>query len=302
MSAEPIARVIADLRAGRARNLLPDDPTMHAMALEHAKGATVVDATPIYESLVAKDDPVYLYEDHPCIAPPWPSAAVCYVNGHGNVIVMQASADEVAERKRRELWEPANPVDWSRVRWIVDTFVWIGGRSPVAGGLVPTAGPVHLWRFAVYADGQPADLRWVHLIPDYPMERWDMAHLTLLGALNFMNCRNVELVEPTRRRAERRRLARTGVKVHTINVFPVGRSTRGGGWPASDGAGTPLTSVRGHFALYGSEHGRGLLFGKLSGRFWIPQHARGGQEHGQSETDYRLVPVDPRQPATKEQP
>lgn len=37
-------------------------------------------------------------------------------------------------------------------------------------------------------------------------------------------------------------------------------------------------------------HGRGLLFGKLAGRFWIPQHARGDREHGESVADYALQP------------
>jgi hypothetical protein len=250
----------------------------------------VVDATAIYRSLADNPKPVYLYEDHPCIAPPWMNAAICYANEHGNVIVMQSTATELAKNERRELWEPADPVEWDRVRWAVDTCVWIGGHSKALGGSFQTAGPVHVWRSAVYENGEPADLHWVQLVPEYPLENWEMAHLVLLGALNFMNCRNVELVEPTRERHERKRLTRLGVRVHTISVFPVGRSTRNGPKAAGTGGGVPLTSVAGHFAHYGPEYGRGLLFGRLSGRYWIPQHARGAVEHGQSEADYRLVP------------
>lgn len=282
-AAEPIAAVIADLRAKRVQPGV-EEPVIVGTALRLASTATVVDATALYESLVAQDRPVYLYEDHPCVSPPWPSAAICYVNQHGNVIVMQANARERPRLGVPE-WEPAEPVEWERVRWTIDTFVWIGGRAGT-GVALPTTGPVHMWQFAVYEGGQPADLRWVHLCPEYPMELWDMAHLVLLGALNFMNCRNVHLVEPTRPRAERRRIARTGVVVRTINVFPVGRSSQGTG--AGQGLGTPLASVRGHFASYGPEYGRGLLFGRLAGRFWIPQHARGAAEHGESQADYRL--------------
>lgn len=288
MTAEPIARVVADLKAGRATNLLSENPGLYELALERCRDMVVVDATAIYHSLLAKDEPVYVYEDHPNIAPPWRSAAVCYENEYGNVVVLQASADEVPEGARGELWEPAEPVNWDRVRWVIDTCVWLGGRSP-ARGSVPTAGPVHVWRFAVYDDGEPADLRWVQVVPEYPMERWDMGHLILLQALNFMNARNVELVEPARERHERKRLARLGVTVKTINVFPVGRSSRSRSG-AFVGGGTPLTSVRGHFAHYGSAYGRGLLFGKYEGRYWHPQHARGSKEHGESERDYRLVP------------
>jgi hypothetical protein len=290
VSAEPIARVIADLCAGRVHNPLDDNPGLHKIALERVQGATVIDATAIYRSLADNPRPVYLYEDHPCIAPPWQNAAVCYANEHGNVLVMQSTATDFPEAGRRELWEPAEPVDWQRVRWAVDTCVWLGGHSKALGGAMVTAGPVHVWRSAVYEDGEPADLHWVRLLSEYPLENWEMAHIVLLGALNFMNCRNVELVEPARERHERKRLARLGVTVHTISVFPVGRSTRSARRDEPSGLGVPLTSVAGHFAHYGPEYGRGLLFGKLSGRYWIPQHARGSVEHGQAETDYRLVP------------
>ena len=284
MTAEPIARVVADLRAGRVRHVVAD-PRLNELALKRATTATVVDATAVYDALVLKDE-VWVYEDHPNIAPPWESAAVCYVNEHGNVIVMQVTADEIPERKRRRLWDTAGPVDWDRVRWVLDTFVWMGGRSEEFGPL-STTGPAHLWRFAVYEDGVPADLSWIQLMPERPLEQWDTAQFVLLGSLNFLGCRNVSLVEPVRPRPSRRRLERLGVKVHTINVKPVGKSYRGSG--SGDGAGGPLTSVRGHFAEYG-QNGKGLLFGRLAGRYWIPQHARGSKDVGESEKDYRLAP------------
>jgi hypothetical protein len=121
-------------------------------------------------------------------------------------------------------------------------------------------------------------------MPDGHVEHMVMV---TLAALNFMNCRNVELVEAQLPRAEARRVARLGERVHTINVFPVGRSTRsvrngvGGG-------GIPASPVMGHFAHYGERHGRGKLFGKHEGKFWIPQHARGAKELGESKPRYRL--------------
>jgi hypothetical protein len=184
-------------------------------------------------------------------------------------------------------------VDWERVRWRLDTFVWIGGVSDTLGPSripVPTAGPAHLWRIAIYEDGEPADINWVNLLDKDPSE-WDMALTVVLESLNFMACRNVVIVEPQRPRAERRRLARTGVGVHTINVVLVGRSYRSS--REGSGLGAPLTSVRGHFSTYGPEYGKGLLFGRLAGRFWIPQHARGSRDHGETEAQYRLVPPQP---------
>lgn len=278
MTAEAIAKVVADIRSGRV--LVPKGgPNPEGIGDFEWP---VVDATSIYHSIVAKDEPVWIYEDHPCIAPPWDAAAICYVNEHGNVIVILYAAP-TADHIR---WESdANEVDWDRVRWKLHAYVYVGGRSSVRGP-TPTTGPVHLWQFAIYENGEPADLHWVQLLDSYPMEYWDMAQLVLLGALNFLNCRNVELVEPYRPRPEKRRIARTGVTVSTISVFPISRSTRSRGENASSGV--PLTSVRGHFASYGPEYDRGLLFGKIAGRFWIPSYARGQAEHGKSEHDYLL--------------
>ena len=121
-------------------------------------------------------------------------------------------------------------------------------------------------------------------MPQYPMEYWDMAHVTLLGALKFMNCRNVELVDRQRPRAQARRIARTGVTVKTLNVFPAGRSSRSSSKEGTS-AGVPLTSVRGHFTSYGPAYDRGLLFGKYEGRFWVPSYARGSAEHGEHQND-----------------
>lgn len=313
-SADVIAPVVADLRAGRVHRLIGGVDVWEAARFTVTFDAKTVDATAIYHSLVARDDPVFLYEDHPNIAPPFQCAEFCYVNEHGNVIVMKAlaqdrrghekeMADSIASLEvarpvsQPEPWEPAEPIEWDRVRWIIDTMCWIGGRKG-DGTSFPTGGPVHMWRFAVYETGQPADLHWVHLVPEYPLENWDMAHLVLLGSLNFLNCRNVELVEPERPRPERRRIARTGQRIYELSVFPVGRSSRSAG--SGPGQGVPLSSVRGHFSHYGDccpgmHDPRGLLFGKLTGRFWIPQHARGSAEHGEHESSYRLVPDDQRE-------
>lgn len=278
MSAEAIAKVVADLRAGRVRS--SDEETKKwndGFAFE----GPVVDATAIYHSLVAKDHPIALYEDHSCIAPPWESSLVCYQNEHGNVLVMYTFISE-------ETWKAENVPDWSKIKWKLTSMVYLGGASRNLGPF-QTTGPVHVFQFAIEPDGTPADIHWVHLMPDYPLQHWDMAQLTLLGALNFMNCRNVELVTPTRPRAQARRLERSGVDVKNINVFPVGKSSRSASGDPLFESSAPLTSVRGHFAEYGI-NGKGLLFGKLSGRYWIPQFARGNKEVGEVQHDYTLKP------------
>lgn len=288
MTAEPIARVINDLRQGHVRYTLPDRALNRTATERIQQAQTVVDATPIYRSLLAKDQPIDLYGDHPCIAPPWDDAAICYVNDHGNAIVMQVSARHWPPALR---WDTPNEVAWDELRWLLDAFIWVGGRSDTLGEF-PTTGPCHLMRYAVMPDGEPADLHYVHLMPDYPLDMWEMAQCTLLAALNFLACKNVDIAEPRRPRPERRRLARLDVRVHTLVVRPVGRQrTRGGAATADDTA--PLHSVRGHFASYGPEYGKGKLFGRLSGRFWVPGHARGSAEHGEVRKDYLLTTAVP---------
>jgi hypothetical protein len=317
-SAEAIGRVVADLYAERVHtppvrwrghpDSAEEDRQFQAVArmLASDQDGPVVDASAIYRSLVDHPHPVHVYDDHPNIAPPWPTAIIAYRNEHGNVLAMSLVARDIPEEDRHPLWTPHvklgpdgevidpeidHGIDWSRVRWVAEVIVWVGGRSPNTGPVL-TTGPMHLWRLAIYDDGQPADYRWVQLLPKYDMDQWDIAHLVVLGALNFMNCRNVELVEPARPRAEAKRVARTGVRVSTINVLPIGRS-RTGARPG-DPVGVPLTSVRGHFAHYGAccatHPPRGLLFGKLGGRYWIPQHARGTADLGEVHSDYKLRP------------
>jgi hypothetical protein len=288
-SSVAIAEVVRDLRAGRV-GVSHEDPEISARALAGISDtAPVVDATQIYRSLADNPKPVYIYEDHPSIAPPWQSAFVCYVNEHGNVIVMHLFSEELSKAERSEKWvSESNEVDWAKVRWVTQVTIWLGGRSATLGKRIPVTGPAHVWLHAVYESGEPADIRWVHLNPKYPMKHWDMANLVILGALNYMNCRNVDIVEPLRPRAQARQIKRTGVQVSIINVFPIGKSTRSKG--KGGGQGVPLTSVRGHFACYGPDYGKGLLFGKLQGRFWIPQYARGDRDLGESRHDYALRP------------
>jgi hypothetical protein len=285
LTAEPIAAVVADLRRGRARSATRDR-AVDGFAAERAKrDQSVVDATAIYRSLVAKDVEIDLYGDHPCITLPWDDAMICYLNEHGNAVVMQASAEPWPLGKR---WDTPNVVVWDELRWLLDVFVWVGGKSG-DGRPMPTTGPCHLFQYAVMPDGAPADMHYVHLIRRYPLEHWTMAQLTLLASLNFLACKNVEIVEPKRPFPVRRRLAKTGVTVQTITVRPISKRTRSTGAGEASGV-VPLTSVRGHFAEYGPQYGKGLLFGKLAGRYWIPGHARGSAESGETRKDYVLKP------------
>lgn len=299
-SGDAIAPVISDLRDGRIK-LIRDPEHPRSDAPDHLaariSNPTVVDVSAIYWDLMDRPRQVGLYEDHQTIVSPWGETAYAYRNRHGNVVVMHCLQETWAEY-RGPTWQPAEPIDWNReVGWVQEVSVWLGGTSYAReGGATPTSGPAFAWVHALGHHGEPLDLRWINLLPSYfKLEEWSIGQLVLLGSLNFLNCRNVELVEPHRPRSERRRIARTGVTISEIAVRPTGSTTRARVVGTSEGSATPLTSVRGHFSHYGDccpgqHEPRGKLFGRLEGRYWIPQHARGDREHGERESRYRLEP------------
>lgn len=277
MTAEPIAEVIADIRAGRVRHQI-NDPLVNAYLLARAtQPQPVVDASAIYAAQIdrATTSGVNLYEDFPSTVSPWDDALLAYVNTHGNVMVLQVHQEPWDDARR---WHTPNEVDWARVRWLVEASVWLGGRNG-SGKPIPTSGPLHLLKYAVHEDGSPADMHWVALLGSSDQEPWEMPTVVLNAALNFLACSNVEVAEPKRPFPVRQRLRKTRVQVQTIVVRPPGR--RRVATAASrpmDELDVPLTSVRGSFGRYGPQFGTGLLFGKLAGKFWRPAHARGTGE------------------------
>jgi hypothetical protein len=289
VTAEAIAAVVADLRAGRVAHLTRDHAMNTALLARAQQPQPVVDITAIYASVVerATSVGVDMYGDFPTATSPWDEALFAYVNRHGNVMVMQVHQEPWTDDRR---WETGNPVEWDRVRWLVEATIWHGGRGG-DGRAVPTGGPVRLLQHAVYDDGSPGDMHWVALSrAGESTEVWEMPTVALTAALNFLGCSNVEVAEPKRPFPVRQRLRKTRVQVQTIVVRPPGkRSQRGGsGFRPVDELDVPLTSVRGSFGHFGEQYGRGLLFGKLSGKFWRPAHARGAGEGGQK--NYVLKP------------
>lgn len=307
MIPEAIGELVADIRAGRTHHPAAVDESgvkiSMQMLLRAQRPQPVVDCTAIFKEHQSRDA-IALYDDHPVITPPWPDAFLCYINTFGNTIGLQVHLRSwTGTRPDRADWYTDNEVDWSRVRWVAETAVWVGGRSG-DGRYMPTSGPCHLFRHAIYEDGSPGDINWLALLGprgraaerkelgDPNQSVWDAAMITLGGSLNFLNCRNVDIAEPHRPRPQRRRLERLGVQVQTIVVRPPGR--RRSGQPAEarpiDSDETLFSPVRGRFAHYGPRYNRGLLFGKYEGRFWVAPHVRGKDKDGGEQRDYVLRP------------
>jgi len=254
---------------------------------------TVVDATGIYQNLDAMTQSFDPYEKYSCIAPPWEAAIIGFINRHGNVLLIELSTHlndgRSIIKQIQEVWKTDNPLNWNEVKWITLGYVWMGGRSTTRNAFIKPIGPCHIIQFAIAEDGRPLDIHWVQIRSDIPKEVWDTSEHVVLQSLNFMNCRNVELAEPKRSRPQRRRIERTGLRINEINVRPI-RKSYGPREKGSSDSSVPAHSVRGHFAHYGPQWGTGKLFGKLEGRFYIPQHARGSREHGEVQHRYKLRP------------
>lgn len=316
MSADKIAETVAKFKAGDWT--IPDgqeDIIEAAMGLHGLSvRGPIVDLTAISEELSRGDKEIRVYEDHPCIAPPWDDAIFAWVGNTGRVrlIAMSAADRTIPHTEEPARWEPheSSVFDWDTdVKWVLTFGFWldVGLRYQDDPNTIVQrvlSGPVHGWLVAVGHQGEPLDVHWIDLPhenlvigerngdPAKPLKEAEFQFMQtslihVLQALNFLNCSNVDITEPKRPRAERRRIERTGVHVHELTVYPRGTSTRS--LKGESLHGTPLHSVRGHFSEYGPKYNKGLLFGKYEGRFWVPQHARGSAEHGVDVHDYKLV-------------
>jgi hypothetical protein len=247
--------VSADRIAWAVRKMIERDPA--------TASATVIDATGVdVAGWVRQADMDAL--SSLVVAPPWPLAVIGIVtpSGAGGLTVLMA--EPVA----------STPTGESR-GWDVGVVAW--AFPPPGQALRQQVSPLAEAAFLVNADGTVGDFQ--H--PDSADPH--VVASTLLDALyvlNLCNCSNVEVMEPTGRpRAQRRRLERIGVCVQEIHIRPPGSGRRAVPRRLADvlAVSGGAAAVRGHFATYGAE-GRGLLFGRYAGRFWIPPHVRGAGE------------------------
>jgi hypothetical protein len=105
----------------------------------------------------------------------------------------------------------------------------------------------------------------------------------------FMSCKNVQLIENQPPRYERRQREREKkpplTKYYTLEIEPMKKILRTEGKSEEVGLKKALHICRGHFAHYTPDK---PLFGKVSGRFWIPAHVRGSKEVGEIKKDYKI--------------
>ncbi len=298
--ASTFAELVAHVRGGqlarpgyldRAFVATSDDLVRSCDAWDRSRGvaAPVIDATMVYETYLDRDR-IALYEDHPYVKPPWATAWVCYRNDHGNLMVTLVTAIDMPPN-----WESAEN-DLSEATTTMVLMTYAGGTNGL-GELVPSFGPMRTYRLALDDDGRLLDILWIALdgkIPDQHDPAPDWPLITVLGTYSLLNCTNIEIVPRQFDRPERRRRARAGVGDIVESVIHVKSTARrhvGGAAPAA--AAPPsrrLHSVRGAIHHYGAccptHEPRGLLFGRYSGRVFVPQHARGVAQLGATRQTY----------------
>lgn len=221
---------------------------------------------------------------NPVLNPPWERAFYVYERTDGFQVVMLAVTGDGDGGNRGAIPDLAAVqagLDWDAVRWTTQTFAWVAipGQRPL--------GPVTVWTMLIDEDGQLLLMVRDPLEPELEQKITDVSTSLYGWATAFLACRNITIREAHYARPEMRRIARTGIKLSELTVTSIGESVKASGLRRV-GSDMPLTSVRGHFAEYGPKYGKGLLFGRIDGRFWIPQHARGAIEHGATVQEFTL--------------
>jgi hypothetical protein len=241
------------------------------------------------------EDRNYGLEDLPNMRLPFP---VAWFEGHGN-------------QQMYTLWNESGRKTWLPKRWGIlaceldpAKMTLEGARSQAASEKWAGAAVVNKYTlfepdgrgacgvssmyFALSEDGRPMPEQWTH--PEGP-DGGDalmcaMATEIVAFATSLCHCRNVSLVShqqqypQKQRRAFERDLGHPLVEYRVIRIDPLAQ-----GKDDREGLSFPhrFHICRGHFRTYLP---RAPLFGRLTGTFWVPAHARGNADLGMIVKDY----------------
>lgn len=180
-------------------------------------------------------------------------------------------------------------------RWVLMMTVY-GDTDP---GQVPTAPP--LGSYTVVVDEGGGAIIWYLSNASYHtdkaramMEESAYRLVPVLLAISFMHCKNVKTVkEQVPEKLAKRTLERHGYRPtpwHTLVIEPLKEVLRKQGQADKTGLKKALHICRGHFARFGVD-GRGLLFGKYSGSFFIPQHVKGKRQTKEEKPPLREIEI-----------
>lgn len=114
-----------------------------------------------------------------------------------------------------------------------------------------------------------------------------------LMSVCFLHVKNItmERQEPPRPIAKKaiKRYGEPPCTYHVLKVTPFKRVLESEGHVSQTGIRHAMHICRAHFHHYGVQFGKGLLFGKISGSFYIPSHIRGSIEQGLLDKSYKVT-------------
>lgn len=187
---------------------------------------------------------------------------------------------------------------WNKVRWVWTVDMWQEDFGEVYGPLSCTRAALDEW-------GRLIDVTYeINIEPDGEALQMLSLHpfAVFLHTLNFMQCANIrtEYIQPSdklsRSLRKKGRIKDKLVGYHVLRIASSGPATK----ERSSGNGSSnlvaFHPVRGEFHHYGDccpglHPPKGLLFGKHTGRFWVPAHVRGNPERGTVTQSFEMKPV-----------
>jgi hypothetical protein len=114
-----------------------------------------------------------------------------------------------------------------------------------------------------------------------------------LDLIVMLSCKNISLAprrqpdaEAVKEATRRNGGHAAGYRYHVLVVRPPGAKSD---HPGEEIGNMPRHVCRGHFAEYGPKFGKGLLFGRLEGRFYVPPHMKGDAKNGTVLKDYEVA-------------
>jgi hypothetical protein len=274
-----------------------------------------IDATNVFK-WVQLEEAFDLYEHWSCLLPPWTEA--WFEWEHERATIPHTKGRQVgcyftARKMGEDWWDVMSrkgtpwitenlPHDlaWRQCEWMLCMSLFVSAQH-----LDQVMGPVISFAIPINGAGRPLDIRWF-LSREADLGKEDqflVAFSVVLQAIDFAHCRNVtldrEFVDPAVRKAREKRARKRGehkpLTYSLIRIDP-NSTTSSGRAGSGDAEDRVYHIVRGHVAHYGNccpgaHPPNGKLFGKIEGKVFMPQHARGSKEVGLKGTDYIVEPT-----------
>jgi hypothetical protein len=194
-----------------------------------------------------------------------------------------------------------NQLAWDNIRWTWTIDMFQEHNGTIFGPFACTCAALNEW-------GELIDVAYEAKIPsdDDMLQKTSIAPFSIfMHTLNFMQCANIqtEYIEPSEKLSRKHRkkghIQKNLLGYHVLRIAAKGPATKTKSAKDGQSAGNLVAfhPVRGEFHHYGDccpgRHApKGLLFGKHTGRVWVPGHVRGNPDRGTITRDFEIKPIE----------